>query len=513
MQDRRQSSADITSSATPSQRGRPISPTGQKPRLSYRATIAQSERGRPGSPVATWYHYLTRSAAKALIRDWHTNKYALFAAVLVLLTTLAVVVYYVNHPQPEIYPDTETYLRVVRQFQGQGQLADSQRVPGFPLLILLVFALAGQGNLMAVSFAHAMLFILATFETYVLAAFMLRRGWAALLIGLLVGVNVTLLPFIKSILSEALALWLLVSLALAAVLFVYTLRPRYLWLMTGFSLALFLTRAEWVYVSVPLFAYLLLVAALRVAARRLLLHMLVSVLLLYALLGGYLVQTHFAGVADTQNINIWGKLLQYKMQDEAPPEYAQVKQTVDTYLARGINDPRYILDHEPSLSRNHYALAGEYAKAIILRHPVEFLLKSVPLAFWSLTYWPYGTQGLPTGRLGMPLLWLQSVFRSLYGWNQFFPVCAALWIFLLCWRRTARLWSVQAMGVVVLLTLYGLIVTTLAGYQELTRYHVPFSPLLTLIVWGSLLIGLLLVAQHGPGIIARAVSQSFLRNI
>src|SRR5712692_8249787 len=255
MKDRRQSSADITSSATPSQRGRPISPTGQKLQLSYRATVAPSEQSRLLPLVATWCRHLTRSAVKALTKDWRSNKYVPFAALLVLLTTLAVVVYYVNHPQPEIYPDTENYLRVVRQFQGQGQLADSQRVPGFPLLILLVFALAGQGNLMAVSFAHAMLFILATFETYVLAAFGLRRGWAALLIGLLIGVNVTLLPFIKSILSEALALWLLVSLALAAVLFVYTLRPRYLWLVTGFSLVLFLTRAEWVYVSVPLFAY------------------------------------------------------------------------------------------------------------------------------------------------------------------------------------------------------------------------------------------------------------------
>src|SRR5262249_25638724 len=157
----------------------------------------------------------------------------------------------------------------------------------FPLLILLTFALAGQNNFMAVSLVHAILFILATVETYVLAIFLLRRGWAAFLIALLVGINVTLLPFIRSILSDALAFWLVASLALVTLLFVYTLRVRFLWLATAFSLMLLFTRAEWVYVPLPLFAYLLLIAVRRKAARLLLPHTLASVFLLYTLLIGY----------------------------------------------------------------------------------------------------------------------------------------------------------------------------------------------------------------------------------
>ncbi len=454
---------------------------------------------------------LSRSISQALTRDWRTNKYAFFAVILSLLTTIVVVTYYLNHPQPEPYPDTETYLTFARQIQTQGRLVDAHRVPGFPLLIVLVFAFAGQGNLLAVSIVHAALFILATIELYLLTVLVFQRGWVALLIALLVGTNLLLLSFIKPLVTEALSLWLLISLALAAVLFVYTLRIRYMWLVTGLTLALFLTRAEWIYAPVPIFAYLLLVAVWRKAGRRLLDHILVSVLLLYAIMGCYVyinaTQNNFVGVTDTQNINLWGKIIQYHMQDEAPPQYAAVRQTVDVYLAHGVNDPRYILDNEPSLERNHYALAGAYAQTIIEQHPVEFLAKSVPLALSSLPYFYYASQVALGGSFGTPLAWLQSVSSSLYGWNAFFPLCAAFWFLMLCWPRTACLRSVQAMGAIVLLTLYGLIITSLGGYQEYTRYHTPFNPLLIFVVWGTLLAGSLLVVQQGPSVIAQLVNR------
>src|SRR5207249_2946817 len=111
----------------------------------------------------------------------------------------------------------------------------------------------------------------------------------------------------------------------------------------------------------------------------------------------------------------------------------------------------YILDHEPSLEHNHYALAGAYAQAIMEGHPAEFLTKSEPLALSSLTYiWYNGSRVDPAGPFSTPLLWLQSVFQGLYEWNKFFPLCALLWFLLLCWPRTARLRAVQAMGLLVL---------------------------------------------------------------
>ncbi len=469
---------------------------------------AASQQSRPSFLTAIGLRHLARSVVKALSRDWHTSKYVSFAALLVLLTTLVVEAYYLNRP-PGVDSDTGTYLSVVHRIQTQGQLVDDHRVPGFPLLIVLVFAFAGQNNMMAVSLVNAILFILATLEIYLFTMLVLRRGWVALLIGLLVGANILLLSYVEPIMSEGLALWLLVSLALAAALFVYKLQARYLWLVTGLTLALLFTRVEWIYMPVPLFVYLLLVAARRGVGRRMLVHVLGSVLLLYAFLGCYIyinaIQNNFVGVTDTTNINAWGKVIQYGMQDEAPPEYAAVRRIADTYLAQGVTDPRAILDHEPSLARNNYALAGAYARAIIERHPVEFLAKSVPLALSLLSYTWLDAPVAPAGVFGLPLVWLQSMLIGLYAWNQLFPVCAAVWLLLACWRRTGRIPAVQAMGVVVLLVLYGLIFTTVGGFQDYMRLHVPFDPLLMLVVWGSLLVGLrlvLLVIRHRPGVIA-----------
>src|SRR5437867_912317 len=175
------------------------------------------------SERATYFgaHVFIRFVTRALLKDWRTSRYVLFATLLVLLTTLVVVAYYLNHPSAEVQADTWSYLFVVDRIQTHGQLVNFWRLPGYPLLIVLVYTLMGQGNLAAVSEVQAMLFILATLELYILAALVLRRAWVAFVISLLVGINIPLLSYIKPIMSEAMALWLTVSLALAIVFFLY----------------------------------------------------------------------------------------------------------------------------------------------------------------------------------------------------------------------------------------------------------------------------------------------------
>lgn len=450
---------------------------------------------------ANWPRRVFRDAASILTRKWQTSRSFYFAGLLFLITTLLVVLYYMNHLQPSEGPDSFENIANAQRIAAHGQLVDPHRLPGFPLLIALMFALAGQGNVMAVSVANAVLFIFATLEIYVITLLVFRRRWVAFVIGLLVGTNLVLLSFVKAIDPEGLALWLLVSLALAAVLFVQTLRIRYLWLVTACTLGLFFTRAEWIYLPVPLFAYLMLVAARQNSALRgLLLHALVSVVLLYAVLAGYIfinaTQYHFVGVTDIQNINAWGKVIQYDMQNEAPAEYASIAQITNTYQAHGGDNPYDLLEQHPEFKSNHFALVGAYTWSIIERHPGEFLMKSVPVALFPWRYFYYGSSADPQGSFGGLLVGLQSVFHMLYRLNIGFPLCAGAWIFLLCRRRTACLASVQAMGVLVLLVLYGIVVTTLGGYGSYTRLHMPFDPLLILVLWGSLLGGLLLVLQR-----------------
>jgi hypothetical protein len=442
-----------------------------------------------------------RNAASTITRKWQTSSSSFFAGLLFLITTLLVVAYYMNHPQPPLDPDSLEYLATAQRIATHGQLVDPHRLPGFPLLIVLVFALTGQGNVLAVSVANAVLFIGASLEIYVITLLVFRRRWLAFVIGLLVGTNLVLLSFVKSIGTEGLALWLVVSLAFAAVLFVQTLRIRYLWLVAACTLGLSLTRAEWIYLPVPLFAYLLLVAARRSRPRSgLLLHALACVVLLYAVLAGYIfinaTQYHFVGVTDIQNINALGKVIQYDMQNEAPAEYASIAQITNTYRSHGGDNPYDILRQHPELNSNHFALVGAYAQSIIERHPGEFLLKSVPVALFPWRHFYYESSADPQGPFGGLLVGLQPVFHMLYRLNIGFPLCATVWIFLLCWRRTACLPLVQAVGVLVLLVLYGIVVVTLGGYGSYTRLETPFDPLLILVLWGSLLVGLLLVLRR-----------------
>jgi hypothetical protein len=444
---------------------------------------------------------MVRSVTNVIVKDWRTHKYLLFATLLVLLTTPVVIAYYVNHPKPEPLADTWSYLYVVNRFQVHGQLVNFWRLPGYPLLIVLTYMLIGQGNLGAVSAVQALLFVLATLELYVLVILILQRAWIAFLIGLLVGTNLTLLSYIKPIMSEAMALWLLVSLALATASFLCSLRTYTLWLVTICMLLLLLTRPEWIYLPVPLFAYLLLIAAWRNSFRRLLLHVLASVVLLYAVLGGYVyinaTQSHFAGLTWIENINPLGKVLQYNMQDEAPPQFVDIRRTLDTYVAEGMLDPYPILAHEPSLSSDYAAPVGEFSHTIIEHHLGEFLIKSVPVFFSSLTDFHEESRIVPSGPFGLLLSWLQTEFRALYGWNILFPLCAAIWLLLICRRRTRQLDIVQKMGAIVLLSLYGLTTTTIGAYRgiDYMRIHILFDPLLILVIWGTFLTGVLLLVQ------------------
>src|SRR6266702_5148133 len=143
-------------------------------------------------------------------------------------------------------------LGVLLHIQTHGQLVNFWRLPGYPLFIVLGYTLTSQGNMVAVSVVQAILFVLATLELYILAVLLLRRAWIAFLIGLLVGTNLTLLSYVKPIMSEALALWLLVSLALAVVYFLHTLQVRIPWLVTLCTLLLLMTRPEWSYLPEPL---------------------------------------------------------------------------------------------------------------------------------------------------------------------------------------------------------------------------------------------------------------------
>lgn len=104
----------------------------------------------------------------------------------------------------------------------------------------------------------------------------------------------------------------------------------------------------------------------------------------------------------------------------------------DTYTAKGNLDPYSIFSTQPELERDDAALAGAFARIIIFRHPWEFLVKSVPVFFSSLTSFHEESRVAPNGPFGSMLMHLYSQYEALDSWNIFFLPCALAWLFLLC---------------------------------------------------------------------------------
>jgi hypothetical protein len=429
------------------------------------------------------------------------NRYIPFLSILLLtlLSSVVVVIYYLNYPEVDINADTPAYLGVVERFLAHPDLlVDTGRLPGYPLFVSLIYTLAGHGNLLAVSDVQAVLFIITALEIYFLALLIFQRTWLAFLVGLLVGTNIILIAYIKPIMTEGLSAFFLTSLTLAVVYFIRRVTIQSLWVVTICSILLVFTRPEWVYLPALLFAYLLLGAVrhgkrgrqlIRYAAAATL-----SLLLIYTLVGAYIVrngiQNHYQGFTGITNFNEMGKVLQYGMQDETSPQERSISRTLDTCITRLGTDPYHVLPCVPALkdkNDNYESAAGEFAEAIILHHPVEFLLKSFPIFFTSLFDYYYVTYHTNVPLFPV-LAWLKALDHVLYWLNILFPLCAVAWIFFLCWRPTAARQDVLAMGAITLFIIYGIVVTTLGGYRpdDYMRVHIVFDSLLLLMIWGSL---------------------------
>jgi 4-amino-4-deoxy-L-arabinose transferase-like glycosyltransferase len=455
-------------------------------RLQGAAVTEKQQRG--------WIQQRVLQLKQTIVDDWHGLRFLIYAFALLLLTGLFVIAFYLNHPQVEVSADTPGYLYVTQNILTKGDPFNALRTPGYPLFIALILLVAGSNNLAAVSIVQAVLFVCTVLEIYAITALIVRRAWVAFASGLLVGVNTYLIAYVKPLVVESLCLWLVASLTLAAVLFVRTPRARWLWLVAAFLLAALITRPEWIFAPIPLFAFLLLMVARRARLRRLLLHALVAVVLLYGVLGLLIYQngqeTGYAGLTFVQRINLMGKVMQYHMQNEAPPQYQTMMQQVNTFMEQGGTDPLAMVKEYPAISDHYWEVAGSYATSVIEGHPIEFVLKTLPIMVTSSKGYNTFSPLVPSGPFYVPLVGINFFSADVYRSYQLFPVFALFWVALLFWRRTRTLRSVQMMGVVMFLGLLELTLTSLGGYVEYWRLHIPFDPLVTIVIWGSVFAGI-----------------------
>ena len=435
-----------------------------------------------------------RRLTAALSADWAGRRVFAYGAIVALLACAVAGMFLVNNPAPFLpYHDSHEYIASAHRIMAGESWADPQRLPGYPLFLAVIFTLTGRTNLMAAQLVQMGLFVVTALEVYVIGYRLWKHTRLAALIAALVGTNVYFLEFARPILSDGLALFLATTLALAIVVFIERPGVRLFWLVAVLTLALFMTRADWYLLPVPLFAYLLFVAHRHGLTRRLLPHAIAALVLLYAIQGGYIaMNAHangFAGLTSDENINLYGKVVQYHMEGEAPSQFAHIASSTERdILIHHSRDPWTIFWADPTLGRNNFSVMGAYARAIVLRHPAQFLADSVPLAFNSL-YDPYQFGGINAyRRLAKPLDVLLNFSTLDYALYLLFPFCAAGWLIVLL-RRPRRLRGrrrAEMAGALTLLALYDLAVTTVGSYAEYGRLHLGFDPLMLIVVGGSI---------------------------
>ncbi|HEU5439435.1 MAG TPA: hypothetical protein VFU88_09105 [Ktedonobacterales bacterium] len=441
-----------------------------------------------GEPIGI-VRWVRGRARELLQSDWRGGRYATFAGALLVVASFTTASYYANQSTVPHDPDSVEYIHVAHQIT-HGRFVDPVRTPSYPLFIDTISAISGRHGLLAVSLAQGGLFVLAMLGIYVLACLLLRRALAAFAVSLIPATNSVIISYVMPIMPEGLVLFLLVGLALVLAWHVYAPHPAKLWLGSALLLMIAMARAEWVFFGLFLLGFLLLAAARSGAARRHLPHSLAALVLFYAICGGYAYANGqlngVFGFSRFQNVNLLGKVIQYHMQDEAPAQYAWVSQLIDVEMASGESYVWTIVYHHPVLQQRNYQLCRQFALAIIVHHPIEFAVKSVPLVFESLAT----TSPHQPSRADAPLSAVVGLLRVpstlfLYSLVSFPLLAVGWWIYAIRRRKAldAHTMLVSGLGLV---AFFGLTITTLGSYSQYARMNAPYDALMMVVVWGSL---------------------------
>ena len=282
------------------------------------------------------------------MRKWQPGFGVLLGILVIVIAALMIMLYYLNYPPIEQTLDTPSYLYSMHQMQLIGNPVNDQRLPTYPLFLLLIFAVSGQGNLTAVEIVQGILFVCVVGEVYVLGFYLFRKTWLAFTISLLVGTDVIIISFVKPIMTEGLSLWLVTTMVLMVVLFLKTNHWRYFWLaiaMTGFLLFI---RPEWVLFPCLLIPYLYWSKRADLPRKQFILRLFAALLILYLPVACYIAANYFINDTPTLTtisyVNIFGKIVEYHMQDESPAN-PTISRFINSFVQSGIYSPWQIIDH------------------------------------------------------------------------------------------------------------------------------------------------------------------------
>lgn len=359
---------------------------------------------------------------ESIRHHWLALLLVLLAAVIGQAATL------IQQPLAWFTNDTPSYLAVAQHLtQSASGLIDATRTPGYPVFIALVLTLVFQGSvpydaLMAcrdagqlgtcvtdlqyIVYAQAVVAVITLLEVYILVFRITHRQVAACVVAMLLAVNLYFGGFERLAMTEFLSYWALVTTLLLFERFAH--RPT-VPMGISFGLVSFLAimiRPVNLYISILLLGFLLL---RHLYIRELGKHwksLLASALVVASCVLGYMslnqqVNKEF-GLTWVININLFGKVLEYRMTDlPVDQKYAALQANTIAFAqsdhpGQNTQDP-FAYASIYALSDSHFTQEAAFSRALILHHPVTFVKKSVPeiIRVWLAPATFYSAMGLP----------------------------------------------------------------------------------------------------------------------
>lgn len=376
-----------------------------------------------------------------IMQKWKSRlRYHAVPLILVLLAALvgqAAVL--IQHPLVATFNDTATYLAAERLILSSPvNLVQTFRMPGYPLLLVTVFTVAGSDNFSAVVFVQAVVAVLSVFECYVLTFRLSHRRWIACIIASAIGVNIYIMSWERTILSEALSWWSLITLFLCYERFLR--KPTIGWgIVVGIvGFVAIMVRPFNVFIPFLLLLMVLLKSFWARDFRAYWRGVTVSAALIGVLLVSYIGVNAgingFFGLTYEQNITLLGKVIEYNMQDmSVDPQYAAVQSDVHQFVATGQREPWLFPGSVPekNYTADNWAVVGGYARSVILHHPFTFFARSIGDLYntWLAPGTLYPTYGAaPDGKVTTNWALIPGVTGYLTAQGLVSPRYEPLWV-------------------------------------------------------------------------------------
>jgi hypothetical protein len=307
-----------------------------------------------------------------------------------------------HHPTTIASTDGDEYLGVANSILTTGNFFDPLRTPGYPAFLALVFLIRGAHDITAVFVAQIALVIAATYEIYLLVARLTKQRYLASVTALLVGCNLFVLQWEFAIRVEALAFWTLVTLFLVAERLLHGLRP---WALVLFGVLLFF--------AIMVRPFDILIPALMISALALrgiwigewrahVLRLGLVFVLVYGAILGYTqlngLVTGYAGLSYASNVNLLGKVMEYRLQDlPVSPELTPVQRDTAQYVQDQGSEPwsltgrPWAFARQYGYDRDFYEPVGAYGRYVILHYPQYFVPATLreTVTVWSSLPLPY----------------------------------------------------------------------------------------------------------------------------